>query len=106
MTAEQSIRLTATELEAAYHLISKMGLEELAYVYGVGAKKYEPNGWIDKPMPHSKMYGRVLGHLRRRVEGEIYDKDDGQMHMGSVAWAAFAIMHYDRSGIYVPGGNS
>lgn len=98
MTPEQRLKLTDDELAAAYALISKPGLEELAYVYGIGAKKYAPNQWIEHPMPIEKLFGRVLGHTRRRLEGELYDKDDGQMHMASVAWAALAIVHYDRGG--------
>lgn len=98
MTEQQSLNLTDDELMAAYALITPVGLEELAYVYGKGAKKYAPNLWREEPIPLEKLYGRILGHLRRRVEGQVYDIDDGQMHMGSVAWAAFAIMHYDRGG--------
>mgnify|MGYP001560276045 CR=1 FL=1 len=98
MTADQQLKLTDEELIAAYELITPIGLEELAYVYGRGAKKYAPNMWREQPIPIVKLYGRILGHLRRRVEGQIYDQDDGQMHMGSVAWSAFTIMHYDRGG--------
>lgn len=96
MTPQQTIRLSPLEMVAARAMISPHGLEELAYVYGVGAKKYAPYGWLDNPIPIEKLYGRVLGHLRRRVEGEIYDKDDGQMHMASVAWAALTLCHYDK----------
>lgn len=96
MTNEQRLKLTPEELAAAHALISKIGLEELAYVYGIGAKKYAPNLWLEQPIPIEKLYGRILGHMRKRIEGEIYDKDDKQMHMASVAWSALTIVHYDR----------
>lgn len=90
------------EVKMAHGLITKIGLEELAYVYAIGAKKHGANSWLTDPIKFEKLLGRILGHTRRRVEGEIYDKDDGQMHMASVAWAALAITHYDRLDMWKP----
>ncbi len=96
MTKEQLGRLTDAERALAEGLITKVGLQELAYVYGIGAKKYAPNGWLENPMPVEEMWGRILSHSARRIRGEIYDRDDFQMHMASVAWAALGICHYDK----------
>lgn len=101
MTDQQLNKLGVEGTKKAHQLITPVGLEELAYVYGIGALKYAPNAWLEHPVPISKLYGRVLGHTRRHIEGEVYDKDDFQMHMASVAWAALAICHYDKEGIHV-----
>jgi hypothetical protein len=96
VTTAQLNKLGIEGIKKAHELITPVGLEELAYVYGIGALKYAPNAWRENRVPIEKLYGRVLGHTRRRLEGETYDKDDFQMHMASVAWAALAICHYDK----------
>jgi hypothetical protein len=70
-------------------------LYELAFVYTVGARKYEDDNWR-KGMDYRKMVRAIWNHLTKWLAGHERDADDGQHHLASVAWSAFTLMEYER----------
>ena len=78
-----------------YELIPPDALAALAYVYTIGAKKYDDWNWR-KGMSWSRVYGALMRHLIAWQQGETYDRDDGQEHLAAVAWCAFTLMEYER----------
>lgn len=68
-------------------------LKNLADVYTKGAKKYGDNNWR-KGMKWSRFYGALIRHILEWWDGEEYDKEDGQHHLDSVAFCAFALREY------------
>lgn len=79
-----------------YYLIPPEPLGEVARVFDIGAKKYEPRGW-EKGLPWSDVLNRAYRHLLRWQRGEKFDLDDGQHNLASVAWAALVLMEYERT---------
>lgn len=79
-----------------FYLIPQAPLFELAKLYKLGADKYSPRGWEDG-MDFSRVIDALYRHVGKYLSGERYDATDGQHHMASVAWAAFAIMEYERT---------
>ena len=78
-----------------YELIPPDALAALAYVYTIGAKKYDDWNWR-KGMSWGRVYGALFRHLIAWQQGETYDLDDGQEHLAAVAWCAFTLMEYER----------
>lgn len=78
-----------------YDLIPPYALEALTYVYTIGAKKYDDHNWL-KGMKWSRVTAALMRHLEAWRAGEINDKEDGQHHLASVAWCAFALMVYEK----------
>lgn len=78
-----------------YDLIPPAALEALAFVYTIGARKYDDWNWL-KGMKWSRVYGALMRHLMAWVQGEQFDQDDGQEHLASIAWCAFTLMEYER----------
>lgn len=68
-------------------------------MYTMGATKHSPNGWIEKPMPYSELFGRIARHTNRIQQGEMFCLEDGQMHGASIAWAGLALCQYQLQGI-------
>jgi len=79
-----------------YDLIPAYPLEELARVYTIGAKKYADRGW-EAGMAWGRVFRALLSHAWRWWRGEAYDPIDGQHHLASVAWSAFALMEYEKT---------
>ena len=95
-----------------YDLIPAHHLQELAYVYTIGAKKYGDNNWRSG-IAYSRIVAALMRHLEAWRAGRLVDPDDGQHPLASVAWCALTLMEYenthpefdDRGGksVYVPG---
>ena len=81
---------------AGFYLIPYRPMVELAKVYTIGAKKYSPRGW-EAGMSWSRVFDPIHRHLGKYAGGERYDATDGQHHMASVAWGAFALMEYEHT---------
>jgi hypothetical protein len=79
-----------------YDLIPPGPLAELARVYNIGAGKYADRNW-----ENGIEYGRIFAALQRHAwaywNGENRDVEDGQHHLASVAWCAFALIEYERT---------
>ncbi|KKM97371.1 hypothetical protein LCGC14_1168660 [marine sediment metagenome] len=66
----------------------------LGQVYTIGANKYGDDNW-KKGMSWMRMVGSMKRHLEAFIMGESMDPEDGQHHLASVAWGAFALMEYE-----------
>ena len=76
-----------------YDLIPVYPMERLAEVYTIGAAKYGDYNYL-KGMKWGRIFAAMMRHAWAWWRGEIYDPVDGQAHLASVAWCAFALMEY------------
>ena len=76
-----------------YDLIPPEPLAGLAQVYTIGAKKYADRNW-EKGLAYGRVYAALMRHLETWRMGEDWDLD-GQHHLDSVAWCAFALRTYE-----------
>ena len=79
-----------------FDLIPVGPLKELAKVYTIGSVKYDDNNWR-KGFKWSRIYSALQRHANAFWDGERYDPTDGQEHLSSVAWCAFALMEFERT---------
>lgn len=77
-----------------YDLIPPRSLEALARVYTIGSAKYTDRNW-EKGIKWGRVFAAMMRHAWAWWRGEIYDQVDGQHHLGSVAWCAFALLEYE-----------
>jgi|TARA_R110000803_G_scaffold183480_2_gene245818 hypothetical protein len=81
--------------KSRFDLIPPHALEALASLYGIGANKYEDRGW-EVGMPWGRVFAALMRHAWKWWRGEVRDPVDGQHHLTSVAWCAFALYEYER----------
>jgi hypothetical protein len=81
-----------------YDLIPTAGLAEIAKVFTIGAKKYTPWGWLEKPYKVSTAIGAMKRHLEAFQGGEDQDPE-GFHHLAAVAFYCLVIMTYQAAGI-------
>lgn len=81
---------------ARYDLIPVYPLRLLAELYGIGAKKYDDRNW-EKGIAWHRVYRALQSHANLWWGGEKLDPDNGQHHLASVAWNAFALMEFERT---------
>lgn len=81
-----------------FDLIPPDGLRELARVYGMGAKKYEPWNWA-KGYAWLLSFGAMMRHAWAWAMGESIDPESGLHHMAHVAWHAFTLITFERKGL-------
>lgn len=75
-----------------YDLIPPEALEGLALVYTIGANKYADRNW-EKGISFGRVFAALMRHAWKWWLGEERDPD-GQHHLDSVAWCAFALRTY------------
>lgn len=76
-----------------YDLIPPCALKRLAQIYTEGAEHYGAHNWT-KGMDYSDTINHALAHLFNYMSGK---KDED--HLAKVAWAMFALMYFDESGV-------
>ena len=76
-----------------FDLIPIHPLRELANVYTIGANKYDDRNW-ELGINYSRLYAALQRHVTAFWNGEDFDQEDGQHHLASVVWCAFAIMEF------------
>ena len=81
---------------ARMDLIPPYPLWKLAEVYGIGSRKYADRNW-ERGISFSKLYGALQRHALQFWGGEDTDPVDGQDHLASVAWMAFALLELQRT---------
>jgi hypothetical protein len=81
-----------------YDLIPPEGMEELARVYTIGARKYADRNW-ELGIKYGRVFGALLRHAFAWARGESLDPVDGQHHLASVAWCALALITYEKRGM-------
>lgn len=79
-----------------FDLIPTYPLTELARVYTIGSNKYDDNNWR-KGVKWGRVYAALQRHANAFWNGERCDTEDGQEHLASVAWCAFALMEFERT---------
>ena len=79
-----------------YDLIPPGPLALLAEVYTIGAKKYDDRNW-EKGIKWGRIFAALMRHAWAWWRGEKNDSVDGQHHLASVAWCAFALMEYEKT---------
>jgi len=79
-----------------FDLLPVLPLMEVAQVYTMGAEKYEDRNW-EKGMKWSRIFAAMLRHAFKYWAGEVRDKENGQHHLASVVFNAFALMEYERT---------
>ena len=79
-----------------FDLIPVEPLQELARVYTIGAKKYGDRNW-ENGLSWSRLFAAMMRHAWKFWMGERNDPEDGQHHLSSVAWCAFALMEYEKT---------
>jgi hypothetical protein len=79
-----------------FDLIPAGPLFELARVYTIGAKKYADRNW-EKGLAWGRIFAAMMRHSWKWWRGETHDPVDGQHHLSSVAWCAFALMEYEQT---------
>ena len=79
-----------------FDLIPPYPLEELARVYTIGANKYQDRNW-EKGIKWGRIFAAMMRHAWAFWRGESYDPKDGQHHLSSVAWCAFALLEFERT---------
>lgn len=68
-------------------------LNELMYVWTVGAYKYEPRNW-EKGFRWGRSFAAIFRHAIAWWLGEERDPDTGAHHLAQVAWNALALLHF------------
>lgn len=76
-----------------YDLIPAEALAELAAAYGMGAKKYGENNYL-QGYAWLKNVGAGMRHFWRWVLREDFDPETGIHHLALVAWHCFALMTF------------
>lgn len=79
-----------------YDLLPPGPLSQLAEVYTKGAAKYEDRNW-EKGLAWGRVFAAMMRHAWAFWRGESHDPEDGQHHLASVAWCAFALMEYEKT---------
>ena len=77
-----------------FDLIPVEPLEELARVYGRGAKKYADDNWR-RGYSWKLSYGAMMRHAVKFWKGEQCD-EIGNHHLACVAWHCFTMMWYEQ----------
>jgi hypothetical protein len=78
-------------------MIPVSALMALARVYEFGATKYEANNWR-RGQSYTRCYAALLRHLYRWAMGQDNDEESGHSHLLHVAFWAFALWEWQRTG--------
>ena len=76
---EKALRYNTNKLK--WGLVHFKSLIPLVKVLMFGAKKYSPNNWM-KEMPLKEIEESAFRHLIAIMDGEIYDQESGELHIG------------------------
>lgn len=67
------------------HLIPAAALPVVARVMELGARKYGPYNWREKPIAHTAYISAAMRHLLAFLNGEDLDPESGQSHIAHAA---------------------
>lgn len=82
------------DLTLRFDLLPIRPLMELVRVYTIGSFKYADRNW-EKGLKWCRLFSAMMRHSWKWFFGEKYDRKDGQHHLASVAWYAFALMEFE-----------
>lgn len=77
--------------KARFDLIPPRELEDLAELFAIGAAKYGDRNW-EGGLKTGRLFAAMMRHAWAWWRGEEHDPVDGQHHLSSVAWGAFALL--------------
>lgn len=77
-----------------FDLIPSEAMIAFADLYRIGAELYGDRNW-EKGMRWGRVFRALMSHAWKWWMGESYDQKDGQHHLMSVAWCAFALYCYE-----------
>ena len=103
MSTEQRITDPATGAQKGqkierFDLIPFDALEEVARVYGVGARKYSDDNWLGGYRWRLSL-GALMRHVARFMVGEDLDPETGCHHLAHAAWHCLTIMTFHMRGL-------
>ena len=78
-------------------LISRVALEQEAFVMQFGAQKYDAHNWR-KGMKYSRLLNAALRHILAFNEGEDLDPETGLSHLAHARCCLAFLMDYQASG--------
>jgi len=77
-------------------------LEKIVEAYTIGALYKKSK----KQAPDNELIDAMLRHLSRRLQGEIFDPDDGKHHLGAVGFYNLELIKRDiERGVVCQAGN-
>lgn len=76
-----------------YDLIPFDALDEVARVYGIGARKYADRNW-EKGYAWGLSIGALGRHIARFAMGENVDPETGCPHLAHAAWHCLTLLAY------------
>jgi hypothetical protein len=92
---KQDEALRYNEGKLQWGLVHFKSIEPMVKVLEFGAKKYAPDNW-KKPMDKRKILESMQRHLAAMLDGEAYDSESGQLHIGHIQCnAMFWNYHYN-----------
>ena len=77
-----------------FDLLPFDALEEVARVYGHGAKKYADDNWL-RGYAWRLSAGALLRHVARWMVGEDRDPETGCHHLAHAAWHCLTLMTFE-----------
>ena len=81
-----------------FDLIPFDALEEVARVYGYGARKYAEHNWA-RGYAWSLTLGALLRHVSRFMCGEDRDPETGCLHLAHAAWHCLTLIAFVHRGL-------
>lgn len=81
-----------------YSLIPPNALEQVARVYGYGARKYDDHNWA-KGYPYSWSLDALHRHVKEFEKGISIDPESGVHHLAHAAFHLFTLMEFERARI-------
>lgn len=71
---------------------------QLALVYGMGAKKYDDDNWR-KGYNWRYSLGAMERHIKDWIGGESYDEESGLHHLAHAAWHCATLIEFETQGL-------
>ncbi len=81
-----------------FDLLPFDALEEVARVYGIGARKYDADNWT-KGYAWRLSAGALLRHVARFMCGEDRDPETGCLHLAHAAWHCLTLLAFHMRGL-------
>jgi hypothetical protein len=82
----------------SWSLLPVDAMLEVVAVYDLGERKYSRGNWT-RGMDYHRVFDAMMRHAWAWWSGEERDPEDGQHHLGSVAWCALTLIAYQLRGL-------
>lgn len=78
-----------------YDLVPSYAMDEVARVYGAGAKKYDLRNW-ERGYDWGLSLAALQRHIKAFEKGESYDEETKCHHLASAVFHCLALMTFER----------